>query len=46
MKRSKKVDVIASAIKRNLFGVPLTDEEYRWVAEHVVDALKEAKNAR
>ena len=43
MKRKKKIDKIAEALKINMFGLPLTDVELRWLAEHILDALLELK---
>lgn len=43
MKRKDKVELIAKTIKDNHFGLPLDKKEYKWLAEHILDALKEAK---
>lgn len=42
MKRRDKVEVIADAIHANYFGT-LAETEARWLAEHIADALKQAK---
>lgn len=43
MKRKHKIAVIVSAITENHFGQPLSEAEARWLAEHILDALKDAK---
>lgn len=43
MKRKRKVEIIAATIMQEHFGQPIADKEARWLAEHIVDALKQAK---
>lgn len=43
MTRKKKIKVITKAIADNSFGTPMSKDEYRWLAEHIVDALERAK---
>lgn len=43
MSRKRKVEVITAAIAEHSFGTPMSEEEYRWLAEHIIDALKRHK---
>lgn len=41
MKRKKMVKVVAKVIAKHSFGTPMHKNEYRWLAEHIVDALED-----